>query len=220
MRVAFATPDLGPPVVLRPRAAKRNARAFWIIIISSVLFCLSAAGADGLRLDVTVFESPEAIVARSCRPQTITIRVVDTARRPIRGATVVFSLPAQRPTGTFANGYRIQFTRTDEDGVAHAMGLMFEPTPGTSCVRIDVHQSASVGRSDLCIDLPPIRVPGRACIKVSRPIRGRTVRLLAIIGSAALAAALVNSRRSKEQTSSTPAVGITIGPPVTTIGKP
>src|SRR5690349_13620147 len=53
------------------------------------------------------------------------IRVLDEREAPIAGAAVVFTLPTEGATGTFANGSRTSTTMTDSHGAATAQGLRF-----------------------------------------------------------------------------------------------
>jgi hypothetical protein len=51
------------------------------------------------------------------------VQVEDENRKPVAGAVVLFFLPEQGPSGTFANGSRMLMAITDNQGQARASGI-------------------------------------------------------------------------------------------------
>jgi hypothetical protein len=64
------------------------------------------------------------------------VRVEDVNRRAVEGVAVVFSLPAQGPSGTFPNGSRTLTTNTDAQGQASAVGIRPNNLSGELQIRV------------------------------------------------------------------------------------
>jgi hypothetical protein len=64
------------------------------------------------------------------------IEVRDRHGKPISGASVLFTLPAVGPSGTFPDGSKTQMTRTDETGRATARGLRPNGVAGEFDIRV------------------------------------------------------------------------------------
>ena len=64
------------------------------------------------------------------------VQVEDENRKPIAGAAVVFFLPDQGPSGTFANGSRTLTVTTDANGRAGAMGIRPNNVNGQMQIRV------------------------------------------------------------------------------------
>ena len=135
------------------------------------------------------------------------VKVLDDSEAPVMGATVVFTLPADGPSGEFKDGSRTLIATTDAKGVAEAHGLRVNMMPG----RLAIHVNASYKgmRAITNITQFNVAVPGvRAAPKGGKKI---AVWLAAAAGGAA-AAGVVASRRS----SAGPAGAA--GPPPISIG--
>src|SRR3982751_4866145 len=58
------------------------------------------------------------------------VRVEDENQKPVAGAAVVFTLPADGPSGQFANGEKTLIVTTDDRGVAVASNLKLNQIAG------------------------------------------------------------------------------------------
>ncbi len=144
-----------------------------------------------------------------------TVKVVDEAENPIAGASVVFTLPADGPSGEFKDGTRTLIVSTDNKGMAAAQGLRVNMTPG----RLAIHVNASYRglRARTNITQFNMAVPG-VHASSSRGSR-KLVLWLAVAGGAAVVAAgagfdllgLRSSTNSPSAPGGTPPIGITTG---------
>ena len=89
----------------------------------------------GLR--ITIIEGEGAInnVRQRVNREPI-VQVEDENRRPIAGASVVFFLPDQGPSGTFLNGSRTLTVTTDAQGRASAVGMRPSAQAGQMQIRV------------------------------------------------------------------------------------
>ena len=143
------------------------------------------------------------------------VRIEDERNRPIAGATVVFTLPADGTSGEF-NGSKTSTLVTDNQGQATARGLKVNQTPG----KLQIHVNASYRgvRSRTTITQFNMQVPG-----VKSGGSGKIIAILAIVGGAAAGGAIAASRKGGTAaggTPVTPAAAIGITPGTSTVGPP
>lgn len=148
------------------------------------------------------------------------VRVDDEADKPVPGASVVFSLPTDGPSGVFGNGEKTLIVVTDARGEATAAGLRVNTLPG----RLQIHVNASfrgrTARANITqfnMTTPGKRAGGGSGGKVA-------LILLAIAGAAGGGAAV--ALRNKNGTPAAPPspapapVPIGIAPGTGTVGPP
>jgi hypothetical protein len=66
----------------------------------------------------------------------VTVQVTDETGKPVDGATVVFRLPQDGPTGTFSSGMPTEVVTTTADGRANVWGMQWNRVTGPLEVRI------------------------------------------------------------------------------------
>ena len=144
------------------------------------------------------------------------VKILDGSEAPIMGATVVFTLPADGPSGEFKDGSRTLIATTDAKGVAQAHSLRVNMMPG----RLAIHVNASYRglRASTNITQFNLAVPGvRAASKGGKKI---AVWLAAAAGGAA-AAGMVASRKSNSGPGGAAAASpISIGTGSASVGPP
>ena len=64
------------------------------------------------------------------------VQVQDENRKPVAGAVVLFFLPEQGPSGTFANGSKMLMVITDNQGQARASGIRPNDQSGPLQMRV------------------------------------------------------------------------------------
>lgn len=143
------------------------------------------------------------------------VRIEDERNRPIVGATVVFTLPADGASGEF-NGSKTSTLVTDNQGQVVARGLKVNQTPG----KLQIHVNASYRgvRSRTTITQFNMQVPG-----VRAGGSGKIIAILAIVGGAAAGGAIAVTHKSGTAAgaaSATPAAAIGITPGTSTVGPP
>jgi hypothetical protein len=92
------------------------------------------------RIEIVIVEG-EGVVNQAQRPvaRNLSVRVEDDDHRPVAGASVVFALPVNGPSGTFVNGSTNLTVITDASGMAVARGLRTNQTPG----KLEIYINAS-----------------------------------------------------------------------------
>lgn len=144
------------------------------------------------------------------------VRVEDENGKPLAGASVVYSLPTEGPSGVFGNGEKTLITSTDSRGEAEATGLRVNTAPG----KLQIHVNASFrGRSARTnITQFNMEVPGKRAGGGS----GKTILILLAIAGAAGGGAAVALRNKNGSSGGpgTPATSIGITPGTGTVGPP
>src|SRR5262245_47644698 len=99
----------------------RGSRRFLVvgICLLSVVESASAQvlGQRGIRIVVVRGDGAKNIV-QQIAPDPLVVRVEDSGRRPVVGASVTLTAPRTGPGGQFANGSPTVTTPTDADGLA------------------------------------------------------------------------------------------------------
>jgi hypothetical protein len=191
-------------------------------------------------LHIQVIEGEGAVNApgsRNSRP--LAVEVTDETGKPVEGAAVSFHLPEEGPGGTFGNGLRTDVIVTDARGRANVRTLLLNRTPGRVEIRIVASkEQARAGTvsfqyiaepSAIASKSAPKGVPNGAPKSAPKVLRGplKWAVLAALAGGATAAGAVLAGKSSGTASASptpgatgTTAVGITIGSPSLTIGKP
>lgn len=157
------------------------------ICFSSLCFFQLATGslkaqAPPSELNIVVVQGEGAInhVRQSVSNEPI-IRVEDENRKPIAGATVVFTLPTEGATGQFVNGSKMLVVTTDAQGRAAAAGLKVNEYPGKLVMLVGVSYRGLSARTNITQfdEGPPVAQ------KSSKGGHGKLVAVLVVVGAAA-----------------------------------
>lgn len=142
------------------------------------------------------------------------VRIVDEKQSPVSGAAVVFTLPTEGASGSFANGSKTLTVVTDAAGVATAKGLRFNGIPG----KVPIHLNASYKGLGANASMMLItEAPAGYKAKNGGRGHGKLVAVVLVLaGGAAASGAVLATRSSNPSTpSSIPAppaaIGITPG---------
>jgi len=98
-------------------------------------------------LQIKVVDGDGAVHPAGARiPHPLTVEVTDETGRPVAGAAVSFQLPAEGPSGLFANGLRTDLVLTDASGRASIHSVQLNRTGGQFRIRITaVKEQARAG---------------------------------------------------------------------------
>jgi hypothetical protein len=167
--------------------------------------------------------------SRTAHP--LIVQVTDETGKPVEGAAVTFHLPDDGPTGVFFNGLRTEVSISDAQGRATLHGLIVNRTPGRFQIRVvasreqvragivsfqyiaEPHSGAATTAAAAATPRAPRTAATRS--------RARWIVVAALVGGGA-AAGILGAGRGSSASPPAPALPatLTIGPPVTTIGKP
>jgi hypothetical protein len=181
----------------------------------SVLLCVQAvipsvnAQTPPARLQIVVVDGEGAInnVGQRSSHDPV-VRVTDDNDKPVTGASVVFSLPTEGPSGSFGNGEKTLIMTTSPQGQATATGLKVNLAPGKLQIHVNASYRGQTARTN--ITQFNMSVPGkRAGGGSSKTI----LVLLAIAGAAAGGVVAATGGKGNAAAPATPAA-----PPVTPIG--
>ena len=112
-----------------------------ISLVLLILFNLLQAPAwaqqavTGLRITIVEGEGAINNVRQRVNREPI-VQVEDENRKPVAGAVVIFFLPGQGASGTFADGSRMLMTVTDNTGRATARGIRPNNQSGPMQIRV------------------------------------------------------------------------------------
>lgn len=106
--------------------------------LAAILLAALAYGADNpALLAIRLTEGDGAIYAKGSRAtRGLSVLITDETGRPVEGATVSFSLPADGPSGEFGSGGRTEIATTRADGRAAVWGMQWNRTSGPFEIRI------------------------------------------------------------------------------------
>src|SRR5436190_2171492 len=114
----------------QPNRAMMNSRIRQIAACVAAIGLCSATKTAGQEqpsasaLTIVVVEGQGAALnIHSATARDVVVRVEDSNQKPVPGASVAFSLPAQGASGTFLNGQQSVVVTTGADGLAAAHGL-------------------------------------------------------------------------------------------------
>jgi len=129
------------------------------------------------------------------------VRVEDENHKPIAGAAVVFLLPSQGASGTFAGGVQTLTVMTNNQGLAVGRGLKPNGVQGQYQIRVN----ASFRGQNASISITQSNAVAAAGAATAAGVSGKLIAILLIAGGAAAAGAVV-ATRSGGGSSSSPAV--------------
>ncbi|MFB3828390.1 MAG: hypothetical protein ACE15B_16595 [Bryobacteraceae bacterium] len=175
------------------------------------------------QLNIVVVEGEGAINnIRQRTAREAIVQVEDENRKPVAGAAVVFTLPQQGASGTFANGSRTLTMMTDQNGRAVARGIRVNNVPG----RMEIRVTASSAGRTASATITQTNMLAAAAAGAAGAAVGLSLKTLAIIGAvagAAIAGGVVAATRNGNGTT---AAGPATRPPTTvspgtgTVGPP
>jgi len=108
------------------------------------------------------------------------VQVEDENRKPVAGAVVIFSLPEQGASGTFANGSKMLMTVTDNTGRARATGIRPNDQTGPMQLRV----SASLQGLTATAVITQTNVAGAAAAGAAGTGLSTTAKWLIVVGIA------------------------------------
>jgi hypothetical protein len=164
-------------------------------------------------LTITVVQGEGAIGrVRERASQDPVVRVSDEKQNPLPGAAVVFTLPTEGATGSFANGAKTVTVMTDHEGIATAQGLRFNQIPGKVQMHVNVSYKGLTARTNI---LQVSEAPAGYQPKTGGGSK-KVIIILAVLAAGGAGGAAVALRGSSNSTpSATPAaptaIGITAG---------
>ena len=166
-------------------------------------------GPPPTRLNIIVVEGEGAVndVSRRVVRDPV-VRIENENQRPVAGVTVLFMLPSSGPSGTFGRSARSLLVRTNNAGLAVARGLRTNELVGKFEIRV---QASLRGTTATAV----INQANAVLPQTNKRSRGKLIAILAAIGAAAAAGAVVAVRRGGADTG---AISISAGAP--TVGGP
>jgi hypothetical protein len=199
-------------------------------------------------LQIKVVDGDGAVHPAGARiPHPLTVEVTDETGRPVAGAAVSFQLPAEGPSGLFANGLRTDLVLTDASGRASIHSVQLNRTGGQFRIRITaVKEQARAGALSVqyigespqesakpapaaSANASPARATttgtarsGEITPTTTKMGSGRHKKLivLAVIAAGAGIAFLGVSRASASKSSTVSSSVVSVGTPTITIGNP
>jgi hypothetical protein len=168
-------------------------------------------------LSITIVEGEGAInnVRQRVNREPI-VQVEDQNRRPVAGAVVVFLLPNQGASGTFADGSRMLMTVTDNQGRAAARGIRPNNQSGPMQIRVT---ASFQGLTASSVITQTNIVGSAAAAGAGLSTAAKWAIILGIAGGAAAAGAVIATHGGSSPSSSTPPP-IVINPGTPSVGGP
>jgi hypothetical protein len=142
------------------------------------------------------------------------VRVEDENHKPIAGAAVVFLLPSQGASGTFAGGVQSLTVMTNNQGLAVGRGLKPNGVQG----QYQINVNASYRGQTASVSINQSNALAAAGAAAAGGISGKLLALLLIAGGAAAAGAVVATRSGGGSSPTAAATTITAG--AGTVGAP
>ena len=166
------------------------------------------------KLNILIVEGDGAINnVRQRTAREAIVQVEDENHRPVAGAAVLFMLPGSGPSGVFAGGARTLLATTNSKGLAVAKGLRVGNIVGK--FQIQVEASYQGVTANTTITQANAVITSTAASGVS----GKLIAILAAIGGAAAAGAVIATREDPIGPTPTP-TPTTVTPGVPSVGRP
>ena len=99
------------------------------LVLLQTAFAQQSSAQPGIRIVVVRGDRAKNVI-QQIPPVPLTVRVEDLNRRPVDGATVLFTAPGAGPSGQFSNGSTTISVTTNPDGLATAEGYYPNGNPG------------------------------------------------------------------------------------------
>jgi len=185
-----------------------------LLILQTLAVPATAQEAGVGQLNLVIIEGEGAtnnIRQRTAREPIV--QVEDENHKPVAGAAVVFLLPDQGASGTFANGSHMLTVTTDAQGRAIAHGFH----PNNVSGQLNMRVSASFQGKTATATISQTNVAAAAAAAAG--ISVKLIVILAIAGAAAAGAAIAATRGGSSTPAATAATA-TITPGTGTVGAP
>ncbi len=191
-------------------------------MLVAILAAALAWGADAPTiLTIRVAEGDGAAYPIGSRAtRGLTVLVADEAGRPVEGATVSFTLPAEGPGGVFSTGGRTEIAATHADGRAAVWGMRWNRTAGPFEIRITAVKGqarAGVVSSQSLSNAPLARDAGAEKARAARGGHKLLWISLAVAGAAVAGVAGVAARKPSTAAASS-ITPLKIGTPTISLG--
>jgi hypothetical protein len=105
------------------------------LLLLQPVFARQAGAQAGLRVVIVRGDRAKNVI-QQIPPQALTVRIEDASRRPVDGATVLFTAPGTGPGGQFPNGSTTVRVTTNPDGLASAEGYHPNATAGPYMIQV------------------------------------------------------------------------------------
>jgi hypothetical protein len=139
------------------------------------------------------------------------VQVADENSRPVAGAAVAFTLPAQGAGATFPDSSKTLMITTDNQGRAVARGLTPNNIPG----KFVIHVNASIGGRTAKTDITQFNME----VRQEGGGGGKIVTVVLLLGAAAAAGVVVGLRKQNGTGAAAPPA-ISLTPGTGTVGAP
>jgi hypothetical protein len=192
--------------------------------LAAILAVTLAWGADAPSiLTIRVAEGDGAAYPIGSRAtRGVTVLVTDETGRPVEGATVSFTLPAEGPGGVFSTGGRTEIAATHADGRAAVWGMQWNRTAGAFEIRITAVKGqarAGVVSSQSLSNAPEARQAAAGKIRSGGGSHKLLWISLVVAGAAAVGVAGVVGRKPSDAAGSS-VTPLRIGTPTISLGTP
>jgi len=170
-------------------------------------------------LNIVVVQGEGAInnIRQRTARQTI-VRVEDENHKPVGGAVVVFLLPSQGASGTFAGGVQMLTVTTNRAGLAVARG--FRPNQISGQYQMNVNASFGGQMASTAISQTNA-LPGAVGTTTATGISPKVIAIVAVIGgAAAVGIALAATGSGGGSSTPAPSSTVNISPTSGTVGAP
>jgi len=190
------------------------------VVLAGLMASPLAAQDTGLKLNLVVVEGEGAInniKQRTAREPVI--QVEDQNHRPIAGAAVVFTLPSQGASGTFAGASHSLTVMSDSQGRAIAHGLRPNNVQG----QYQIHVNASYNGQTTSTNISQTNaiVAGAAAGAAAGGISAKLLIVLAVAAGAAAGGAIYATHNGGGNNGSAAInPGVSISPGAGTVGPP
>ncbi len=160
------------------------------------------------KLNILIVEGDGAINnIRQRTAREAIVQVEDENHRPVAGAAVLFLLPDSGPSGVFAGGGRTLMATTNAKGQAVANGLRVNNIAGKFQIRVEASYQGTTANTTIT----------QNNAVVTATASGKLVAILAAIGGAVAAGAVIATRDDDKTPVQTPT---TVTPGPSTVGRP
>ena len=205
-------------MIRRDVIRKSVARALAAILAAALAY---GAGAPSI-LTLRVTEGEGAAYPTGSRAtRGLTVLVTDETGRPVEGATVSFTLPAEGPGGVFSSGARTEIAATHADGRAAVWGMQWNRTVGPFEIRITAVKGqarAGVVSSQSLSNAPEVRDAGAGKVRAARSGHKLLWISLAVAGVAAAGVAGIAARQPSPAVAASSVTPLKIGTPTIGLG--
>jgi hypothetical protein len=191
--------------------------------LTAILAAALAWGADAPSiLTIRVADGDGAAYPVGSRAtRGLTVLVTDETGRPVEGATVSFTLPAEGPGGVFSTGGRTEIAATRGDGRAGVWGMQWNRTAGPFEIRITAVKGQARAGVVSSQSLSSASEVSEAAPKKIRAGWGSHKILwisLVVAGAAAVGVAGIAARTPSASTAASSVTPLKIGTPTISLG--